>query len=82
MKTVKLDSLNVGQKAVIQKTDGPVDLCRRLLEMGFLEGSEVEVMHVAPISHDPMAVKVRGTLIALRRQEAKWIEVTAVEAKL
>ena len=70
-----LGQLKLGQKAVIQKTDGPVELKQRLQELGFLEGTIVEVMHEAPFFKDPIAVKVKGTLIAIRRSEANWIEV-------
>jgi len=54
-------------------------LARRLLEMGLLEGSRVEVLHQAPFGGDPVAVRVRGTLIALRRNEANLIEVVLHE---
>jgi ferrous iron transport protein A len=50
-------------------------MVRRLLEMGILEGSRVEVVHEAPFGRDPLAIRVRGALIALRRHEAAHIEV-------
>lgn len=50
-------------------------ITRRLLEMGFLEGSRVELVHEAPFGGDPVAVRVRGALIALRRSEANLVEV-------
>ena len=52
-----------------------VEIVHRLLEMGFLEGSHLEVVHQAPLSHDPIVVRVRGALIALRRSEGHLIEV-------
>jgi Fe2+ transport system protein FeoA len=75
--TVKLGSLSKGTHAVIvrvgrESTD--FTLVKRLLEMGLLEGSTVEVAHEAPFG-DPIAVKVRGGMIALRRSEADLIEV-------
>lgn len=42
----------------------------RLLEFGFVEGAHVEVLHEGPISGDPIAVRVDGMRIALRRSEA------------
>ena len=51
------------------------EITRRLLEMGLLEGAQVEVVHEAPFGGDPMAVRVRGALVALRRQEANLIQV-------
>lgn len=71
----KLGELHRGAHGVIVETAGPNDIRRRLLEMGLLEGSRVEVVHEAPFGRDPIAVRVRGSLIALRRSEANYIEV-------
>ena len=51
------------------------ELERRLLELGFVEDAEIEVLHEGPIGRDPMAVRVNGTTIALRRREAMAILV-------
>src|SRR5215813_11461791 len=48
---------------------------RRLLELGFVEGAEVEVLHEGPFGRDPIAVRVNDTTIALRRREAMAILV-------
>jgi ferrous iron transport protein A len=53
----------------------PAELERRLLELGFVEGAFVEVLHVGPVGRDPIAVRVNGTTIALRRREAMAILV-------
>lgn len=50
-------------------------MTERLLEIGLVEGSEVEICHEAPFGKDPIAVKVRGALIGLRRNEAELVEV-------
>jgi DtxR family Mn-dependent transcriptional regulator len=47
---------------------------RRLLDLGFVSGTPVEVEMVSP-GGDPTAYRVRGTLIALRRQQAGLIRV-------
>ncbi|MBC7385196.1 MAG: ferrous iron transport protein A [Cryobacterium sp.] len=70
-----LGGMKKGDRALIVATGGPIEIRRRLLEMGFLEGSVVEVIHEAPFGKDPIAVRVRGTLLALRRNEANYIEV-------
>jgi ferrous iron transport protein A len=49
---------------------------RRLLELGFVEGAMVEVLHEGPVGRDPIAVRVNNTTIALRRREAMAIHVT------
>jgi len=51
------------------------ELERRLLELGFVEGAAVEVLHEGPFGRDPMAVRVNDTTIALRRREAMVILV-------
>jgi len=51
------------------------ELERRLLELGFVEGAAVEVLHEGPFGRDPMAVRVNDTTIALRRREAMAILV-------
>lgn len=70
-----LGQMRSGAKGVIVRTAGPVELRNRLLEMGFLEGAVVELLHEAPFGGDPIAVRVRGSLLALRRSEANHIEV-------
>lgn len=47
----------------------------RLLELGFVEGAAVEVLHQGPVGRDPLAVRVNGATIALRRREAMAIQV-------
>jgi ferrous iron transport protein A len=54
---------------------GP-ELERRLLELGFVEGAAVEVLHEGLIGRDPIAVRLADTTIALRRREAMAIVVT------
>ena len=46
---------------------------RMLLEIGFMEGSRVEVLHEGPLGRDPIAVRVDNMRIALRRNEANAI---------
>jgi ferrous iron transport protein A len=48
---------------------------RRLIELGFVEGSNVEILHEGLIGRDPIAVRVNGSTVALRRREAMAILV-------
>ena len=50
-----------------------LDLEGRLLEMGFVEGEEVELLHVGPVGRDPLAVRVGRMVVALRRHEARAV---------
>ena len=54
---------------------GP-ELERRLIELGFVEGADVELLHQGLFGGDPIAVRVAHTTIALRRREAMAILVT------
>jgi ferrous iron transport protein A len=46
------------------------ELERRLLEIGFVEGALVEILHEGPLGGDPIAVKIDDARVALRRREA------------
>lgn len=75
---MKLGQLVKGQAGTIVSvgaTEGIDDLTQRLMELGMIEHSRVEVVHVAPFGGDPIAVRVRGAVIALRRSEANRVEV-------
>ena len=50
----------------------------RMREMGFDEGVVVEVLHRAPFGGDPIAVKVGGATIAIRRAQAALIQLDPV----
>lgn len=52
----------------------PPDNRGRLLEMGLLVGTHVEVVRYAPLG-DPVEIKVRGYRLTLRRHEAELIRV-------
>lgn len=72
----KLGELKKGMRGLIKRIDdSSSEFSRRLLEMGLLEGSTVEIVHEAPFGGDPIALRVRGSLVALRRAEANRIEV-------
>lgn len=49
----------------------------RLIELGFVEGAEIKILQEGPIGRDPIAVRINGATIALRRREAMAILVTS-----
>jgi len=51
---------------------------RRLLDLGFVPGTPVEVDMVSPAG-DPTAYRVRGSVVALRREQANLINVNSKE---
>src|SRR5580700_11405013 len=50
---------------------------RRLLEFGFVNGEQVEILAEARPGRDPFVVRVGNTTLALRRREAQniWVEI-------
>lgn len=72
-----LNELAIGRKAVIKQVGGSGVLRCRLLDMGLIPGTGVEIRKVAPMG-DPMELYIRGYALTLRREEGKEIEVEAV----
>jgi Fe2+ transport system protein FeoA len=66
--------LKFGEKVIIKNIDTSHPSSRRILEIGFTPGQEIELIN-SSMFNDPMAFSVRGTLIALRRNEADCIKV-------
>jgi ferrous iron transport protein A len=54
---------------------GDIELESRLIELGFVEGARVEVLHEGLVGGDPIAVRVENVTIAVRRREAMAIIV-------
>jgi ferrous iron transport protein A len=52
-----------------------IELESRLIELGFVEGARVEVLHEGVIGRDPIAVRVENVTIAVRRREAMAVIV-------
>jgi ferrous iron transport protein A len=72
-----LDQLERGQHARIEAINANGTLGQRLLEMGLLDGEEIEVVGFAPLG-DPMEIRLRDYRLSLRRREAACITVTLV----
>jgi ferrous iron transport protein A len=51
------------------------ELEQRLIELGFIEGALIEILHEGFFGRDPIAVRVNDATIALRRREAMAILV-------
>lgn len=69
-----LSSLKPGARAIVRGVGGEPRIRRRLLEMGFVSGTAVRVVRLAPLG-DPMQVTLHGYHISLRRSEAQSILV-------
>ncbi len=71
---MRLSELHTGEKGVIVKVMGRGGFRKRIIEMGFIRGKEVEVIQNAPLK-DPIHYKIMGYDVSLRRSEAALIEV-------
>jgi len=70
----RLSDVALNEWRRIERLEGPREDCERLLDLGFTPGEEIIVTHAAPLG-DPLVIRVRGALLALRRREAAWIFV-------
>jgi len=73
--TLSLASLTGGLSAIIAEINTSSEDRSRLMELGLVPGTVVEVVRYAPMG-DPLEIKVRGYLLTLRRHEAELIRVT------
>lgn len=67
--------LQVGAADGEPDSETAMELARRLLEIGFVEGASVEIIHEGFIRGDPIAVKLDDMRVALRRRDAEAILV-------
>lgn len=70
-----LDRLQPGQRAHVTELQGDDALMQRLMEMGLLEGEEIEVVGFGPFG-DPMEIRLRDYRLSLRKTEAARVRVT------
>lgn len=76
-----LDQLQPGQRAKVVTLSpacrGPER--RRLFDLGFVPGTPVEIELTSPLG-DPVAYRVRGSVVALRSEQARLIQISRGEA--
>ncbi len=70
----RLSELKPGDSGTVQRVEGEKAIRRRMLDMGLVNGAEVQVKRVAPLG-DPIEFTVRGYSLSLRRSEAHAIHV-------
>ncbi len=69
-----LTSVAVGSKATVAEIKVAPASRSRLMEMGLLVGTSIELIRFAPLG-DPVEIKVRGYHLTLRKSEAEQILV-------
>ena len=75
---MKLSELHTGEKGVIVKVLGHGGFRKRIVEMGFIKGKEIEALLSAPLQ-DPVKYQLMGYEVSLRRAEAEQIEIISKE---
>lgn len=74
MKIENLNQLPLNKSGKINKIESDEGIKRRLLDMGLVKGTEITPILISP-SGDPRAFLVRGTIIAIREEDAKNIKI-------
>ena len=70
----KLADLVPGERGRVTAVGGDEEAARRLMDLGLIRGTTVEVIRTAPLG-DPLEVRLRGFMLTLRRSEAEHITV-------
>lgn len=72
---VTLEDLMPGDKGKVVSLKGKGGIRKRLLDMGVIPGTEVQLKKVAPLG-DPIDVVIKGYHLSLRKEEAREILIT------
>ena len=73
----RLSQLPPGSRAIVRRVQTDPDATRRLMELGLVPGTPVELVRRAPMG-DPIELRVRGAHFSIRRSEAERIHVDPV----
>jgi len=75
---LSLDRLPFRTPATITAIDWPQLAegdAKRLRNLGFDEGVDVEALHAAPFGKDPLAIRIGRMTVAMRRGQARAVQV-------
>jgi len=71
---MKLNEMEINKTCKIVRINCKDDIKRRLLDLGMIKGTKITPVLISP-SGDPKAFDIRGTLIAIREDDTKLIEI-------
>jgi len=74
MNTTTLDKLDIDKCAIICSLNCKGTLRRRLLDLGLVNGTRIKACFKSPMGN-PIAYELRGTTIALRKEDSKLINI-------
>lgn len=69
-----LSEMKMGDKGIIKKLEVEENIKRRLLDLGLIEGTLIKCVLKSPFG-DPLAYLVRGTVVAIRKEDGKNVGV-------
>ena len=69
-----LKSVTPGNRVIVKKLTGHGEVKRRLMDMGIIPGTEIQILKVAPLG-DPVEIKFKGYNLSLRWNEAEMVVV-------
>ncbi len=72
-----LNQILPGETVVVEKVLGNGPVKRRIIDMGIVAGTKIDVQKFAPLG-DPIEIKVKNFNLSLRKSEAALIEVQAI----
>ena len=73
-----LDELQIKKSATITAVGGEGALRCRLLDMGLIPRTKVQIQKVAPMG-DPIELRIRGYELTIRKEDAAQIEIIPEE---
>lgn len=74
MSEIGLNEVKEGERGIVKKITGPSEMRKRIMDMGVVRGTEIEVVRSAPLG-DPVELLLRGYNLSLRKMDAKNVYV-------
>lgn len=71
---INLNQLPLNKNGIIKEINCEGNIKRRLLDLGLVNGTNIKPVLISP-SKDPRAFEVRGSIIAIRKEDAEKIEI-------
>lgn len=69
-----LNNININDTVTVFSIKDKCNIKRRLLDIGLIPGTKIKLLYISPF-RDPKAYLIRNTIIAIRDNDAKEIEV-------
>ena len=73
----KLNDVPIGTKCVVKSINNDISIKRRFYDLGLIPNVEIEVLFKSPLG-DPTAYLIKGSIIAIRKEDAKKVEVELI----